>query len=117
MSPTDNLVLGENIRNFLKLIFPKFSGIPIPKDKVGSMQEISKLIKIPEIMGKKKTSERSELVGYFHERLTNKKGQKFRVQFIAMKLAHLKVPDLYYLQSICKQAKNFGSCFWGSLKT
>lgn len=36
--------------------------------------------------------------------------------FIAFKLSHLKVHDLYYFLSVCKQSQSFGRCFWGCLK-
>ena len=36
---------------------------------------------------------------------------------VAIKVGHLKTnADLYYLLSICKNAKSFGACFFGSIK-
>lgn len=60
-------------------------------------------------------SERAEIVGYFHERIMDRKGKPYSPAFIAMKLAHLTIRDLYYLKSVCNQAKNFQKIFWWSI--
>lgn len=67
-----------------------------------------------------KRTERGDLITYFHQRLTDKKGKRFNIGFIATKLAHLKLHDLYYLKSTCEDAerrgKPFGAIFWWSIK-
>jgi hypothetical protein len=68
----------------------------------------------------KKTSERAELLGFFLDNLLDKKGKKYKPGYIAMKLAHLEVKDLYYMQSEVKDRMNRGenwqAWFWWSLK-
>jgi hypothetical protein len=63
---------------------------------------------------------RKEMIQFFHERIRDKKGKKFRASFIGMKLSHLSLEDLYYLKSICLDSENrghgFSRCFWGSLR-
>ena len=44
--------------------------------------------------------ERAELVKFFVENLRNKQGAKFSAKMIAIKLSHLKTPDLYYMKSV-----------------
>lgn len=41
---------------------------------------------------------------------------KITPRAVAIKVGHLKMADLYYLLSICKNAQDFGKCFFGSLK-
>ena len=79
----------------------------------------------------KHRSERGDLITYFHERVFNKQGKRFPIAFIATKLSHLSVQDLYYLKSKCSQESNrtfkdkktgkdvpitFGMVFWLELK-
>ena len=64
----------------------------------------------------KRTSERAELIKVFVENLRDKQGKPYKPSFIGMKLAHVSVPDLYYLVKQCEQANNFGAMFWYSLK-
>lgn len=82
------------------------------------MIEIQQLLKIPEL---KKTSERAELVKFFVDNVTNKKGKKYSAGFIASKLAHIPTKDLYYMISVAKDYErrggSIGKYFWGSLKT
>ena len=63
---------------------------------------------------KKRQSERGDLLVYFAEKLGVSVGR------VAGKVAHLKLPDLYYLKSTCEQEGKrgtpFGKVFWGSLK-
>ncbi len=63
---------------------------------------------------KKKGSERGELLDYFSKKLGRK------IPFIAFKLTGFKLPDLYYLKSICDDAERrgtpWGKVFWGSIK-
>jgi len=69
-------------------------------------------------------SERSELVGYFTEKINQQReGTKYRPltpRAIAIKLGHLNLTDIYYLKSICDDAQRrngaFSKVFWSSLK-
>lgn len=80
---------------------------------------------------KSRRTERGDLITYFHERITDKKGKLFPIAFIAQKLAHLKLPDLYYLKSVCdkdagrkyidkktgqERTLTFGQIFWTRLR-
>jgi hypothetical protein len=42
--------------------------------------------------------------------------KEWKPAYIAFRLSHLKVDDLFYFLSVCKQAKSFGKCFWWNLK-
>jgi hypothetical protein len=54
---------------------------------------------------RKQTSERGELLQFFTDKINaDRKGTKYKplpVAAIAVKLAHLKLADLYYLKSVC----------------
>ncbi len=67
----------------------------------------------------KRKTERGELLEYFTEKVnTEWKGTKFKpltLRFIAVKTAHLDIPDLYHLKKICDKG-NFSQVFFGSLK-
>jgi hypothetical protein len=70
---------------------------------------------------KSRVTERGDLLQYFTDRLNETRGEgtsfkKLTIRLVAVKLAHLKVGDLYYLKSTCDNAKSFGSCFWWSIK-
>lgn len=71
----------------------------------------------------KNTSERSELIKWFVENLRNKEGKPFNARMIAIKLSHLKLPDLYYFKSVCldlqktKGQDSFQKFFWWSIKS
>jgi hypothetical protein len=73
---------------------------------------------------KRQTSERGELLEYFHREANlewdSKKYGQLTIKRIAVKLAHLKVNDLYYLKSTCEDARRrrgeWAKYFWGSLK-
>lgn len=79
---------------------------------------------LQELINKRKTekipSERGELLKFFRDRLRDKKGKQYSYSYLGMKTAHLEIPDLYYLRSICIDSENrgvpFGKVFWGSLK-
>lgn len=73
--------------------------------------------------GKQKSrSERSDLIGYFHSKLLNKEGQPFKAQYLAIRLAHLTLEDLYYLKSVSEDILNrkdltaMSKHFWWSIK-
>jgi hypothetical protein len=69
-------------------------------------------------------SERNDLLDYFVRNVNlerdGKKYKKLGYAAMAYKLQALKVPDLYYLKSICEDARRrgepWGRVFWGSLK-
>jgi hypothetical protein len=46
--------------------------------------------------------------------------RELTIKRIAVKVAHLSVKDLYYLKSICEDARRrrgeWAKCFWGSLR-
>ena len=81
---------------------------------------------------KGRATERGELLKYFNEHLTNQKGKRFGIPFIAMKVQGLSVQDLYYLKSVCDQEAGrkfvdkktgqektltFGMVFWTRLRS
>ena len=94
------------------------------------MQQIGTLFNIETIPTKKKiNSERAWVLSQFLERLNVNAGQKYKVgtewkvqkelksSFLAFKVSHLSMADLYYLLSTCKDSKSgFEKCFWGCLK-
>lgn len=66
--------------------------------------------------GKKRQTERGELMRFFLRHLNHSRKHD---GLASMTMAHLgtvleKIPtqDLYYLKSVCSQAKNFGKKFW-----
>lgn len=65
--------------------------------------------------GKKKGSERSELVQFLMDEINlERRGTKFpplKIGYMVYKLAGLKVHDLKYLASVCKDAKRTGFGF------
>lgn len=65
-------------------------------------------------------SQRGELLKLFRERVRDKDGKMYSYAFIGMKVAHLNIPDLCYLKSVCVDAENrggsFGKVWFGSLK-
>ena len=69
--------------------------------------------------GKKRKTERGELMRFFPRHLNHSRAHD---GLAPMTMAHLgttleKIPtqDLYYLKSVCSQAKNFGKKFWWEL--
>lgn len=68
----------------------------------------------------KATSERATLIEFFHQNVKNKKGKRYPVSFIGMKLSHLSLADLYYMKSTALDYEHrggeIGKYFWGALK-
>lgn len=69
--------------------------------------------------GRKRLTERGELMRFFLRHLNHSRAND---GLSPMTMAHLgtileKIPtqDLYYLKSVCSQAKNFGKKFWWEL--
>lgn len=84
-------------------------------------KSLADLMKGRELPKKQKhRTERGDLLTYFHQRIKNKQGKEYRMAFIASKLAHLELQDLYFLKSTCEDAqrrgKPFGAIFWWSIK-
>lgn len=73
-------------------------------------------------INKDNKTERGELILFFVENIKNKKGNKYKFPFIAMKLAHLELKDLYYFVSSCKDRlqrsgqETMQKYFWWSIK-
>lgn len=84
------------------------------------MIEIQQLLKIPEL---KRTSERAELIKFFVENLRNKKDRPYAASYIAYRLSHLSVKDLYTFKSMCEDRlrrngqEAFQKFFWWSIKS
>lgn len=72
--------------------------------------------------GKDKKTERGELLRFFVDNIKNKNGKSYKFPFIAMKLSHLSINDLYYFVSACKDRLNregqvtMQKYFWWSIK-
>ena len=67
----------------------------------------------------KAKDERSELIGFFTDKVNETRTGKYKplsYRAIAVKLGHLKLPDLYYLKSTCEKAQHFAKTFWWSIK-
>jgi hypothetical protein len=89
------------------------------------MEKISSLLKVPR---NKSTagpnSERAQLIGYFTDQVNKerdgKKLKKVTPRYIAVKLAHLSVSDLYYMKSTLSdyqaRGNSFSKGFFGQLK-
>lgn len=80
-----------------------------------------KRIELP-ALGEKKAkgpvSERAELIGKFTDGVNRTRGGKYKKvthAYIASKLAHLSVPDLYAFLKECENAKSFGALFHWAL--
>lgn len=67
-------------------------------------------------------NERDELFNFFYPKLASTWGKSPQLTkgYLAMKISHLSVQDLYYLKSVCLDAERrgvpFSKVFWGSLK-
>lgn len=104
-------------------------------EQQSQMKPISSLI---DLFGNRRTitkkgmprSERAELLGYFLEHATDRKGP-LKPARMGMLLSHLKLPDLYYMKSTLEQecsrpdgpdfpkrtyAVKWNQIFWGMLK-
>lgn len=86
--------------------------------------------KMFEVPKSKARGERSILIEEFTKELNKLAGTKYKVgetwkvvkevkpSFVAFKLSHLNVGDLYYFLSTCRQSKSgFSKCFFGALKS
>ena len=70
----------------------------------------------------KKGSERAGVIKFFVENLWDKNIKHYPAKRIAIALAHLKLNDLYYFQSVCKDvmarrgAEAMNKYFWWSIR-
>jgi hypothetical protein len=95
------------------------------------MQAIGTLFNIDIIPEKKSkiSNERQWVIKQFVDELNKTTGTKYKVgenwkvvkevkpAFVAFKLSHLRMVDLYNFLSTCKQSKSgFSKCFYGALK-
>lgn len=86
------------------------------------MEAIGLFLNIP--VQKKVLNERQELIQRIQCAINVERvGTKYKPvtgRAVAMKVAHIPTTDLYYLDSICRDAKNrgkkYGFVFFGSLK-
>lgn len=66
------------------------------------------------------TNERQLLIKEFYDRLAPEykkfKGKALSPKIVAVKVGHVSTTELRDFLDRCKKAKNFGACFWGSLK-
>jgi len=64
-------------------------------------------------------NERQYVISLFVERLNNERGnlKPLSPTFIAFKMSHLKIPDLYFFLKTCEQGDSFSKVWWGALKT
>lgn len=78
------------------------------------MESLSALLEKRTTAPTKRVTERGELLKYFASKLDKK------ISYVAFKVSHLALPDLYYIQSICNSYEREGNpwakAFYGSLK-
>ena len=53
----------------------------------------------------KKLNPRAEMIRFFVENIMDKNGKPYKPQFLAIKLSHIKTPDLHYSISIFKDTE------------
>lgn len=78
------------------------------------MKKLGDAAQVPLYKPPTRRSERGELMEYFAKKLSKPIG------YVAYKLTGFKVPDMYYLKSICDQAEQRGEpwakVWYGSIK-
>ena len=69
--------------------------------------------------GRKRQTERGELMRFFQRHLNYSRKRDglapITVEHLGAVLEKIPTADLYYLKSVCSQAKNFGKKFWYEL--
>ncbi len=69
--------------------------------------------------GKKRETERGELMRFFLRHLNYSRKQDglapMTMAHLGTKLEKIPTKDLYYLKSVCSQAKSFSKTFWWEL--
>lgn len=77
-----------------------------------SIGEIKRVI----VRGKSRATERGELMRFFQRHLNHARAKDGHAAITMARMGFIleKIPtdDLYYLQSVCMKAKNFGKRFW-----
>lgn len=88
------------------------------------MQNISTLFKLPPRNTKGANSERSELIGWFANKLNAARLGKYKalpVKVYAVRCAHLTLSDLYAIQTGIRdrerRGENWGAYWWAITKT
>jgi hypothetical protein len=89
------------------------------------MQSIASFMQLPlaEDSPRKCLNQRQELIKLFVEKLNADRVGKYKPlspKFIASKMAMAGIKDnqdLYWYYKYCEDAKNFGACWWGSMKS
>ncbi len=87
----------------------------------GTLKEVSRTLPVLKTRPVDKiTNERQAVIKEFLERLNADRDgvqyKKLAPSFVAVKLSHLNLQDLYYFLRVCKDAKHFSKYFWYSLK-
>ncbi len=87
----------------------------------GTLREVSRTLPVLKTRPIDKiTNERQAVIKEFLERLNDERDgvtyKKLVPSFVAVKLSHLNLQDLYYFLRVCKDAKHFSKFFWFSLK-
>lgn len=84
------------------------------------MQQISSLFPTFTLEKSKITNERQSVIKMFVDKLNAQRvseGYKpLTARFVAIKLSHMSISDLYYFHSVCNNSNNFGRMFFGLLK-
>ena len=69
--------------------------------------------------GKKRLTERGEIMRFFQRHLNVARKQDglppMTMAHLGVVLEQIPTKDLYYLKSVCSQAKNFSKTFWWEL--
>ncbi len=69
--------------------------------------------------GKKRLTERGEIMRFFQRHLNVARKQDglppITMAHLGVVLEQIPTKDLYYLKSVCSQAKNFSKTFWWEL--
>lgn len=82
------------------------------------MEPISSLFKVEPIS--KANSERASVIEWFVNSMRDKKGNKYKPSYIAFKVSHLNLQELYYMKSTAiayqHNGGEVGRYFFGSLK-
>ena len=62
------------------------------------------------------TENEKEKQSAYYQRREPKLRKHLKPSFVAFKMSHLKVDDLWYFLGYCKEAKHFSKTWWWSLK-
>jgi hypothetical protein len=64
-------------------------------------------------------SERAYVISLFVDRLNKERGnlKPLKPSFVAFKMSHLNISDLYFFLKTCEKGDSFSKVWWGALKT